>query len=67
MVAQLFIKNKMKIKVASVIATILFYSSVVAAQVQVSKESLHKNVLENKLKTLAVNTIQLLKNEYRLN
>jgi hypothetical protein len=48
MVAELFVKNEMKNKPAFFIAAILFFSCAINAQVQVSKEPRHKNVLENK-------------------
>ena len=40
--------NKLKYKIAFVLALFIFYSTVLTAQVQVSKEPHHKNVLENK-------------------
>ncbi len=42
------IMNKMTNKVHSILAPFIFFSSVLSAQVQVSKESHHKIVLENK-------------------
>jgi hypothetical protein len=51
MVAELFIKNTtlhMRNKAMLLLIAITFYSSAVIAQVQVSKEPRHKNVLENK-------------------
>ena len=49
MVAELsIIKGKMKNKIVLVLTVFLFYSFALQAQVQVSKEPFHKNVLENK-------------------
>ena len=38
----------MKNKTATILSVIIFYSTIITAQVQVSKEPLHKKVLENK-------------------
>ena len=38
----------MKNKTATILSVIIFYSTILTAQVQVSKEPLHKKVLENK-------------------
>jgi hypothetical protein len=48
MVVELFIKNDMKNKKAALLTTILSYSFILSAQVQVSKEPRHNNALENK-------------------
>jgi len=51
-------KSNVKNKSVAVLITILFYSSALIAQVQVSKEPRHKNILENKYARLLDVNIQ---------